>query len=844
MEELLRQNRIDDGYYSHTSMFTPRGKFVITPSYREKFWKLYETDKYGLTENPQAYSMLRFDFDIKVKESDYKNERRFYSVKEVRFIINEINKSLKNVIDINDNAIVCCLLEKDIYLKQDKKVYSGGFHLQYPHIFVSVDVVTTIINQIKDKVKDQTGIDFDSGVYKNPWLMYGSKKDINLKPYLLTMIFNVDMNEMTMVDAFKNYSLYDTSEELIQITDENIESLLPRILSINANNRSTYEAIPNKVVAPQLKFIEKPKRTDNRDVEERLKEAEQLLNLLKASRVDDYHGWITIGWILYSISEGTENGLELWDNISKRSDNYDDCGCETQWSTMKVGKYTVGTLHKFAKEDSPLEYERLFKKKDDWVKNLIMTLSDTHCAEVFKEKNNGEVFYTKSNGWIIYNNQTRFWTLNNDKSSLTYIVSKFFSNIVKAYQVEYTKSYKPDVKDDSEFIKTLAKARIKVEMSKFAAGVITQLQGLLIEDDAIMTKFDSKPELFAFKCGNVYDIKTKETRRITKDDYIITHCGYTLPTRDEKSIEYIKSLIQTMCKDEDQLKTVLSMLSLVVYGNNSNELFFVLTGGGGNGKGLLDTFLQSSLGSYYKPVDMKQFTHYEKDANRANSEIASCQYARCVSASESETNKDNKLITSQIKKYSGNDTITTRYLCKDVFRFKPKFTMIMSCNDVPCLSTMDGGIERRMKIIELPFTFVTDMNKTLSFHEKYADISLKTKILNDESYRNAFLFILFDTWFENNGKFYENEEVKENTTTYFESQNPLKEWFNRYYEVDEKSKVRSSEMFAEIEYMGITSTQFGRYLKEICKSKRTKEGVQYMCKKRKQDIPEEGIEIM
>jgi len=79
---------------------------------------------------------------------------------------------------------------------------------------------------------------------------------------------------------------------------------------------------------------------------------------------------------------------------------------------------------------------------------------------------------------------------------------------------------------------------------------------------------------------------------------------------------------------------------------------------------------------------------------------------------------------------------------------------------------------------------------------------------------------------------------------YFESQNPLKEWFSRYYEVDEKSKAKSSEMFVEIEYLGITQTQFGRYMKEICKSKRTKEGIQYMCKKRKLDIPEEGIIIM
>lgn len=848
METILNENR-SETTYSHTSMITPRGKFFITRSYIEDFYNLYQIDKFGLTENPQHQSMLRFDFDIKVKVDNYKNEVRFYSDKDLKYIISAINKAVVDVIDFKgvkpDNQLMCCLLEKDIYLKQSKNVYSGGFHLQYPRIFITSDAIISIIDKIKDDVKTNTGIEFDTGVYKNPWLMYGSKKEIELKPYLLTKTFDVELNQMTAVEAFKDYNIYDVNEDVIQINESNVDSLLPRILSINCFGRDmTYDALPNKVVAPTIKFIEKPKRADNREVDEKLKEAEKLLSILNASRVDEYHEWMTIGWILYSISEGCEEGLELWDKVSQKSENYrDETACEVQWSGMKVGKYTLATLHKFAKEDSPLQYETLFKKKDDWVKNLIMNMSDTYCAEVFKERNNGEVFYTKSNGWVIYNNQTRFWTLNNDKSSLTYIVSKFFSNIVKAYQVEYTKNYEPTVKDDSEFIKTLAKARIKVEMTKFATGVITQLQGLLTENINIMNRFDSKPELFAFECGNLYNLKTKEIRQITKDDYIITHCGYPLPTRDDAMISKIMTLIQTICKDEEQLKSVLSMLSLFVYGNNMNELFFVLTGTGRNGKGLLDTFLEQSLGLYYKAIDMKQFTHYEKDSNRANSEIASCQFARCLSASESETNKDNKLITSQIKKYSGNDQITARYLNKDSFTFKPRFTMVLNCNDVPCLSAMDGGIQSRMKIIELPFTFVTDTDRELASHEKLADTSLKTRISNDKTYRDAFLYILFDTWHKNNGTFYENQEVKDYTNNYFETQNPVKEWFQNGYQVSEKNKIRSSEMFAESEYLGITLTQFGRYMKEFCKSKKCKDGMYYFCEKKKYTTPDEGIEL-
>ena len=375
METILNENR-SETTYSHTSMITPRGKFFITRSYIEDFYNLYQIDKFGLTENPQHQSMLRFDFDIKVKIDNYKNEVRFYSDKDLKYIISAINKAVVDVIDFKgvkpDNQLMCCLLEKDIYLKQSKNVYSGGFHLQYPRIFITSDAIISIIDKIKDDVKTNTGIEFDTGVYKNPWLMYGSKKEIELKPYLLTKTFDVELNQMTAVEAFKDYNIYDVNEDVIQINESNVDSLLPRILSINCFGRDmTYDALPNKVVAPTIKFIEKPKRADNREVNEKLKEAEKLLSILNASRVDEYHEWMTIGWILYSISEGCEEGLELWDKVSQKSENYrDETACEVQWSGMKVGKYTLATLHKFAKEDSPLQYETLFKKKDDWVKNL------------------------------------------------------------------------------------------------------------------------------------------------------------------------------------------------------------------------------------------------------------------------------------------------------------------------------------------------------------------------------------------------------------------------------------------------------------------------------------------
>jgi hypothetical protein len=371
---ILKESYAEDDYFTHTSMIKPRGKFYITRKNIEPLFNNYELNKYGITEKPDTYSMLRFDFDI--KRTEYNNENRFYSTNDLKVIIDAINQGLQSIINIDNSKLVCCLLEKDIYLKSaEKKIYSGGFHLQYPWIFMNQGDILGLIEKIKKGVYEMTNIEFDSGVYRNPWLMYGSKKDEHLKPYILTKIFDVGFNEMTQTEAFSDYPIFNfETEDRIELNASNIPQMLPRILSIRQNKRSLeYNTIPNSVQVPTIKFIDKPKKVDNREVEEKLIESKKLLSILKPSRVEEYADWMTIGWCLFSISEGCEEGLELWDNVSKLSEKYDDCACEREWSGMKIGNYTLGTLHKFAREDDKKKYDELFKIK----KEVILPYNDS-----------------------------------------------------------------------------------------------------------------------------------------------------------------------------------------------------------------------------------------------------------------------------------------------------------------------------------------------------------------------------------------------------------------------------------------------------------------------------------
>jgi len=856
LDKLLREIETDDKtFFTHTSSERKK-KYCMTRGFIENFYDLYD-GKIGhtLTEIPQHYSMFRIDIDIKKKEysNDYKPKEKFYTEKQVLFIIETLQKQLQKVVAFDNFGELgtCFLFEKEPYLKKENE-WSNGFHLQFPYMFLETKFMyERILKPIKDIVKKETGLDFDN-MYKNAWYIYGSRKQMDREPYVLTKIYNSSLKEMTLMDSLTNYQVYDTNEDVIKITNENVEKLLPRILSIIPFCRQTYEFRPELVFIDNDKIPEKPKpkRNDNRNVDEKLQECRKLIPLLNDTRLEDYHDWMSLGWCLYCIGEGCYEALEIWDEASQRAPNYDSGACDTAWEKMTIKNYSLGTLHYWAKEDSPEEYEKLFSKKCNWVRELIFDMTDLNCAKLFKEHNDGEIFYTNSHKWTTFNRDTKFWTFNGDKASLSNPICQFFTDAIKEYQEEFTKKYDPENEADEKHLKAIMKARKKVGMTKFASGIIPQLQKLMEVDSEIMDTFEMNPNLIAFKNGKVFDLEKNEIREIVKEDKIIITTGYDLPERNNDDIEKAKTILNSVVKTPEDLKVILTSLSCSLYGKNKNELFFVYTGTGGNSKGLLFTWLKAVLGRYYNTVNVNQLTTYEKDGNRANSELTACQYARCVMTTEPDTSTGSKLVVPVIKKWTGNDDITTRDLNCKSFQFTPRFTLYLQCNNIPELSTTGddaSATKRRMNCIELPFEFKADPKDVILPHHRLADTTLKEKIVKPE-YRDAFLWILIDTWIENNGGFYKSEKVKEFTNNYFEIQNPVKIWFNENYEIDENGKCNPTDMLTEYqnetyEYT-MTPTKFGKLLKEFCKTKKTNKGLIYLCKKKIVNEPDEPERLL
>ena len=105
---------------------------------------------------------------------------------------------------------------------------------------------------------------------------------------------------------------------------------------------------------------------------------------LDSSRADDYHEWIRIGCILFTIDK--ENGLQRWNDFSKQSHKYDEDYLTKTWSYFKDYNYTLGSLIYLARED-----DKKFSIKKTYTKRELLKMCRDKELKSFTSKSVSEL---------------------------------------------------------------------------------------------------------------------------------------------------------------------------------------------------------------------------------------------------------------------------------------------------------------------------------------------------------------------------------------------------------------------------------------------------------------------
>ncbi len=138
-------------------------------------------------------------------------------------------------------------------------------------------------------------------------------------------------------------------------------------------------------------------------------------------------------------------------------------------------------------------------------------------------------------------------------------------------------------------------------------------------------------------------------------------------------------------------------------------------GGGRNGKGTLIHALRRAMGDYGLEVASEILMESHND--RHPTELAVLRGARLVVASEIDTGR--RWNESRLKRLTGGDPISARYVAKDLFEFEPTHSLVIVGNSKPGLRQVDEAMRARLHLVEFSVT-IPESERDTTMPEKLA----------------------------------------------------------------------------------------------------------------------------
>ena len=429
------------------------------------------------------------------------------------------------------------------------------------------------------------------------------------------------------------------------------------------------------------------------------------------------------------------------------------------------------------------------------------------CKKLFKDV----IVYDENINLWFYCNIKNIWKKSKSPFILTGLIKTVISNYYKIYASdlnykvdELKKKTKTDFNDGliityNNKIDECYKIALKLHNMSFIDNIVKCCKIDFNKDKFFEKCIDSKGSLFAFN-NKVFNCRTKEIRDIKPDDFIMTTCGYDYPEIiDEKNITIIEDYYKTIYPNPDVCEYMWNNDALSIDGERTTQTFNIHTGSGSNSKSTKLNMIKSVLGDYFIEMNAETFTKPPRSAN-ATSELYRAKGTRIVFFNEPESDGDNKLQTGLIKKMSDGykSILKARGLWSEMIEFPVFFRVEFACNSKPTLSSVDGGIGRRIRNIHYPVKFISNPDPE-NIHQALLNPEM-VAILTSDDIRNTYIRMLIDRFTDVASKIKIEiipKQIKDDSNEYVEDCNVVLGYIMDKYEItnNEEDKIQSSVLF-------------------------------------------------
>jgi len=324
--------------------------------------------------------------------------------------------------------------------------------------------------------------------------------------------------------------------------------------------------------------------------------------------------------------------------------------------------------------------EGIYLRISELKKGNIQFTDATNASRLVKEKGRDIRYNAAWRKWVVWNG--KYWEIDDGGAMIHEIGLEMVRNIYD--ELKKTANYRERIE-----IEKAAMMSESVRRRKAFVEAATWIKELRIKAEEL----DADPWLLNVKNGTI-DLQSGEFREHKQEDLITKIANVNYDPKADCPM-WKKFVREIMNYKAELIKFLQTAVGWSLSGDISEQSMFILYGTGANGKTTFLNTIMHLLGDYSTATPTETFL--KKNGDSYSNDVARLRGTRFVTTTEVEQGR--KLSEPLIKKITGNDQMTARFLYGEYFNFNPTFKIFMATNHKPVIKGTDHGIWRRIKLI-------------------------------------------------------------------------------------------------------------------------------------------------